>query len=86
MSDHPSVLLPTERAVTTDGRYMFPVELVQGSSQAGWKNKRTENSAFTRCSFLQERIAATLEGGRRTGLSPSRCCVVVSFYNVKIVM
>lgn len=36
------LLLPTERAVTTDGRYMFPADLVQGSSQAGWKNKKNK--------------------------------------------
>lgn len=45
------LLLPTERAVTTDGRYMFPVDLVQGSSKAASKDD----------SFLPARIAATVE-------------------------
>lgn len=40
LSQPPDLLsVSTERAVTTDGRYMFPVELVQGRFQAGEKKK-----------------------------------------------
>lgn len=46
LSQPPDLLsVSTERAVTTDGRYMFPVELVQGRFQAGEKKKKP-------CSFL----------------------------------
>lgn len=47
-SDWPTVRHPfegellvfAERAVTTDGRYMFPAELVQGRFRPAWKKKR----------------------------------------------